>query len=199
MVTSRAEMILEWRDDFRIDPAAVNPVEIITVQDAVNIVARDRGIGESNSPLQGMLISRVRKAIATLKQISPEQILPDSKICRYLHPEDETIWSQFIFKLGALVPKFSLPYLPQLKAESRVRSLLHAFMPSLEFDGSDVTVQQMAEVLGASNLSDFVDMKFISSKFEIYLCIAHWLNENQRINYYEIGLQKEFEADFGLW
>ncbi|WP_378172566.1 phosphopantetheine-binding protein [Aquimarina sp. SS2-1] len=190
------ELVMSVEDKFGIRIPDAECERIYTIQDFADKVFEMISINPTDKCLTQIVFYRIRRALISLTSIE-KKIRPDMKISElFTQTELKEKWSQLKTELGLELPELvALDFNPELDSHVKIFGIKTIKRTTPVTKG---TIRQLIDWIISLNRNKLIDIKKISSKYEIERIICGITEYNTGIPISEIELHHSFTNDLGI-
>lgn len=185
------ELIVSFENYFDVVIADKEAENIVTVQDAVNCIARLLNISNKDESLKQSLFEKLKSKLIELKLTNETLSLNDTIFTR-LQPENKETWEAVEQHLNL---KMDVPSIP--KKNLLERTLNYKFFEP-NYNWLSITADQFITATIALNHEIFVQKGNIKCIYEILVVVIGITADKNGLDIYEVQPDKGFVQDLGI-
>lgn len=185
-MSTNTQLIHEYETYFNIHIPNEDVARIDSVQDAVDVVARQLKIEEEETGTREFMHTRLNTALIETGRTTA-QLTPRAPIFDIIPADDRTCFDMLANKMGLSVPQ------PSRKTDDGFSDKFIA--KKVNYDYRLVTAARFADVICAENFRKVIDPHTINSRYEIAAAIMGITSQVLGIDPYEITPQKSISKD----
>lgn len=184
------ELLMEIEDYFGIRIANADAERISTVQEMVDVVARQLHIEQTASELQETVFNKVAMYFGNTGRMQ----LTD-RIAEYLQIENKDQWTALELAIGLNIPR---PFGISSTSHRLIAKFTRFIGVPINYDWNTLSVSAFIDAICARNYQQLISRNSIGSKYEIFIMIIVITVEQIGVEYFEVLPEKSFTNDLGV-
>ena len=185
------ELLVSFENYFDIQVSDLEAVNITTVQEMVDSVAKHLAISSNSVALKLELFEKLKSQLIQIG-IADKKLNLTDRIFSVLDLNDKETLKTLSDNLDLNIPQ------PFIDSDNIIKKVFHSITWRPRYDWKTVTVDQFITAILADNYEKVINNKSIKSKYEIFISVIAITVDKIGVDVYEVQPEKKFVSDFGI-